>query len=806
MKKRPMCLVCLGLALGIWLMRLAGLPVFGEPEKGQLEMLVQSEETVQVQGQVRDYEIKDNSKTYLITSCVLKVQENEIPVKKLYLITQQEDPITIGSVVSTEGTLEKPDAPANPGQFDTAAWYAAKGIFYTIWAEEIRVAQEAPPGFSEYMKQIRSRMVENLSVMLPESQAGILSAMLIGDKSLLDPELKAAYQMGGVLHVLSISGLHLSMMGMGLLRLLRKTGCHRLISSGLAVAGMAVYTVFTGNGVATRRAFYMFTVMVIAGLVGRTYDSVSALALAAVITLILQPENLTYSGFLLSYIAVIGAALVWPVWKKGMICGETVEKTARTEKFFKGSENGDQGNGGKAGKSRKRERIPEKIPEKWREKGRGLVATLKENAVSCTLITLTTLPLTAYFFYEIPVLSILPNLIILPTMVWVMASGILGCCAGLFSVTLGRLALLPAFILLGLYETVMKAVQKIPGAVWICGQPSLIQVALFYIQLTLVLAGISWASREENAEKKLTGFLFSRTGKILQGCILAAAVICLLFRWDPPLSITALDVGQGDSLVIRKGAQSAWLVDGGSTDEKNVGNYRILPYLKSQGIGTLDAVIVTHSDEDHVNGIRELLELTGKRMTVLRIRRLFLPWWMQNSDCAAELEQLAGETGAVVSYMKKGDCITAGELTIRVLHPEEGEDYREEPNAGSIVLSLHYGEFDALLTGDVQGDGEERLLDVLKEEGQDYDYLKVAHHGSKNSTPEEVLSLTCPEVAVISCSAANRYGHPHQELLQRLSAVSADVYVTADTGAITCITDGRACTVRGYRTTESRSP
>ena len=179
---------------------------------------------------------------------------------------------------------------------------------------------------------------------------------------------------------------------------------------------------------------------------------------------------------------------------------------------------------------------------------------------------------------------------------------------------------------------------------------------------------------------------------------------------------------------------------------------------------------------------------------------------MQNSDCAAELEQLAGETGAVVSYLKKGDCITAGELTIRVLHPEEGEDYREEPNAGSIVLSLHYGEFDALLTGDVQGDGEERLLDVLKEEGQDYDYLKVAHHGSKNSTPEEFLSLTCPEVAVISCSAANRYGHPHQELLQRLSAVSADVYVTADTGALTCITDGRACTVRGYRTTESRSP
>ena len=102
MKKRPMCLVCLGLALGIWLMRLAGLPVFGEPEKRRLETLVQSEETVQVRGQVQDYEIKDNSKSYLITSCVLKNQENEIPVKKLYLITQQEEVQTLIDSNETE--------------------------------------------------------------------------------------------------------------------------------------------------------------------------------------------------------------------------------------------------------------------------------------------------------------------------------------------------------------------------------------------------------------------------------------------------------------------------------------------------------------------------------------------------------------------------------------------------------------------------------------------------------------------------------------------------------------------------------
>lgn len=834
MKKRPMCLVCLGLALGIWLMRLAGLPVFGEPEKRRLETLVQSEETVQVRGQVQDYEIKDNSKSYLITSCVLKNQENEIPVKKLYLITQQEEIFPTGSVINTEGVLEETEHPVNPGQFDAASWYAAKGIFYTMWAEEIRTVQPAEPGIRDWLKQWQNRMAQRLAVMLPESQAGILSAMLLGDKSLLEPETKAVYQMGGVLHVLSISGLHLSMLGMGLYRLLQKIGCHKAVSSVLAVAMMALYTIFTGNGVATRRAFLMFTIMVIGGLIGRTYDSLSALALAAVITLIGQPENLPYSGFILSYAAVLGTALVWPLWKKGRRTGEAVERTGvfraaagdtgisrKSSGKEKGFHTDEKTDGEKEGRIRQKK---EAVLQFW--------TGLKENALACTVITLTTLPLTAYFFYEIPLLSILPNLLILPTMVWVMGFGILGCCAGMFSIALGKLLLLPASLLLHLYEAVMKGMQRIPGAVWICGQPSFVQVVVYYLLLTALLLGISWVSREENVEKPLAVLWFSWKGRIFQGGFLAIAVACLLFRWNHPLSITALDVGQGDSLVVCEGNRTTWLIDGGSTDEKNVGNYRILPYLKSQGIGTLDGVFVTHSDDDHVNGIQELLELSAGHMTALRIRQLFLPVWMKKSETGKGLERLADEAGAAVRYIQKGDTVSAGGLTMRVLHPD-GEDYQEEPNAGSIVLALNYGDFDALLTGDVEADGEEKLLEELQtysrndsrencqdqdgsndqitsgnpgqsvngETGTDWEYLKVAHHGSKNSTPEEFLAAVSPEVSIISCSASSRYGHPHRELLERLWTVGTDVYTTPDNGAITCITDGKQYRIRGYRDT-----
>ena len=496
----------------------------------------------------------------------------------------------------------------------------------------------------------------------------------------------------------------------------------------------------------------MFAIMITAGLIGRTYDSASALSLAAVITLAGQPANLTYSGFLLSYVAVIGAAVVWPVCR-GMLGG--------TERFWK---------------------------------------SVKKTIMVCTVITLTTLPLTELFFYEIPVFSVLPNLVMLPTMVWVMGSGILGSCVGLVSAEIGKLCLLPASGLLWLYEQVTQWVQKLPGAVWICGRPMWVQAALYYGLLSALLFGAAWARKEKNQEKKAALFLRSGKGKAASAGIVLAAVLGLTVRVNPPLSVTVLDVGQGDAIVVRRGGQ-AWMIDAGSTDEKNVGTYRVLPYLKSQGIGTLDGIFVTHSDEDHVNGVREVLELSQKRMTSLRVRRLFLPAWMKGGACAKELETLARGCGTTVQYIKAGDTVSGGGLRMEILHPDSG-DYQNEPNAGSVVISLSYGTFDALLTGDLEAEGEKKVTDLLERRGETYEYLKVAHHGSRNSTFEAFLETAAPKAGVISCSESGRYGHPHQELLERLGTAGTDIYTTPDNGAVSCVTDGRSWRISGYTGTE----
>lgn len=582
---------------------------------------------------------------------------------------------------------------------------------------------------------------------------------------------------------MAISGLHLTMLGAGLSGLLQRAGCGKWAGSVLAIAGMAGYTVFTGNGVATRRAFLMFAVMMIARLIGRTYDTLSALSLAAVITLAVQPANLGYSGFWLSYTAVLGTALVWPVWKK---------ETGQKQKSVKEAKKIKEAEGKKAEKKQKAVRSI-----------RSLAGALRENIMVCTAITLTMLPLTAGFFYEIPVYSLIPNLVILPTMPVVMGSGILGACVGVMSVPLGKILLLPAAFLLEIYETVTETVQRIPYSVWICGQPEGWQTALYYLLTGSLLFAVRWSRQEGREQKKPAVFLCSYKGRLFCAGVCMMAVLLLMYRRNPPLSITALDVGQGDAIVIRLDGRHTWLLDAGSTDEKNVGTYRVLPYLKSQGIGVLEGIFVTHSDEDHVNGVRELLELSAGRQTAVRIRNLFLPVWMKGSECARELERLAERCATAVCYVKKGDVLEGNKLRMEILHPDAG-DYREQPNAGSVVISLQYGEFDALLTGDLEESGEEEVCDHLQQQGRTYEYLKVAHHGSKNSTLQEFLEAAGPQAGVISCSASGRYGHPHLELLERLKAAGTDVYVTSDQGAVSCVTDGKRYEIRGYRGTVRR--
>ena len=259
------------------------------------------------------------------------------------------------------------------------------------------------------------------------------------------------------------------------------------------------------------------------------------------------------------------------------------------------------------------------------------------------------------------------------------------------------------------------------------------------------------------------------------------------------LEITFLDVGQGDCIFLKNGNGMKVLMDGGSSDEKKVGIYRIIPFLKSKGIGELDYVIVTHADSDHMNGIVELLE--KRKESGIKINHLVLPKTGLIEDNYEKLVNLAEESKIPILYIKAGDRFQEGELRMTCLHPTI-DFIPENTNSYSVVLQVEYGTFKALFTGDLEENGEEVLLESGNLE--DIFLLKVAHHGSKYSTKEEFLNIVKPEISIISSGEGNSYGHPHKELLERLESVGSKIMNTAESEQITVSIKGRKIRIDEY--------
>ena len=287
-------------------------------------------------------------------------------------------------------------------------------------------------------------------------------------------------------------------------------------------------------------------------------------------------------------------------------------------------------------------------------------------------------------------------------------------------------------------------------------------------------------------------------------------IICslpLLFFLLPKAEaeITFLDVSQGDCILIQEEQMGAMLIDCGSTQESQVGTYRLIPYLKAKGISVLEYVVVTHADADHINGIREVLQamppLTKtmswyhKYKGTIEIRRLILPKLCKTDEMYDSLVVLAEEKNVPIYYVSAQDILTFGKWKFQCLYPENKVLSK---NNGSLVFLASYGELDFMLTGDVEKEGERDILEndiTALLETKKIEFLKVAHHGSNSSTSEEFLKSVIPTFAIISSGKDNRYGHPHKEIIERLKEYAVLPFYTSKQGAITVKSDGKSYTI-----------
>lgn len=695
--------------------------------------------------------------------CVYYLKDNRVAlfggdkiysVENIIVFAENSGDYQVGNKITVTGTIYKFSENTNPGGFNELLYYKIRNISYKVYSEKISLTDSGYSKIHKMLNKIKERLANSYMRILPQKEAGIIMAMVLGEKYMLEDEIKNLYQDNGISHILAISGLHISMIGAAVYHILRKMKLGLYVSTVMSLIFIFGYGMLTNFDVSTNRAVVMYSVMLIANLIGKTFDLLSALSLSAFIILLKSPMQIFNAGFLLSFGAVLGIALMVP----------------RFTRLF--------------------------------EAKNSLVSGLYVSIAA----QIFTLPVVLYYFFQIPVYSVLINILLVPLASLLLFSSLAAGMAGTVSLPAGIFLAGVANYILRFYETVCRMGLKLPKNLITVGRPDILRIILYFL---LVLIFV---------------ILTDKTRKKRVMLILAVAVQILLFpKPRDGFTVTFLDVGQGDAIFMETKEGTTFLIDGGSMDVEGVGLYRIKPFLLSRGIDHIDYAIVTHPDTDHVSGLMELIQDPKIKVSNLVLPRIngnkenqeirnFLDnegkgTGVDKADMSAgdnygKLEMLAETYRVNTFYIKAGDYIKEGMLNIACLHPFEEYDYVSD-NSYSVVLSVNYGNFDMLLTGDLDAEGEETLVSKLaekrktensKENGivpsDGYDVLKVAHHGSKYSTGWEFLRMAKPKISVISCGKNNRYGHPHQELKDRLAQIGSEILISYVNGAVTIRTDG----------------
>lgn len=755
MTRRPLCMLCLILMLSMCATDWAGIPLIrGNPLPENAASWIEEHPQATLCGEVIQTTENEFSQSVYLSNAYLIYQSQKLSIENVKVFLKQREEVPAGTVILASGKLKRVEEKRNPGEFDSQQYYASQHIYYLLNNAEIIEKSENYSAYRQGISQLREYLAGVLG-KIAGKEAGIFQAIVLGDKTSLDKEVKLRYQMAGIVHILAISGLHISVIGTGLYQLLMKTGLGIWGSGFLALLFMLQYGVMTGGSVSTMRAVCMFLISTGAKITGRIYDLPTALAVSAMMILGESGAYLYNSGFLLSFSAVAGAGIVVPAFTR------TLEK-------------------GKEGRTGK----------------------LCTALVASAAIQLTMLPVSLYFFGEISLIGIFLNLIVLPTVGVVLGSGVLGMILGCVNLKIGSLMIFSGKILAGFYEKLCMLAGNLPFGTWIAGQPEIWQIVAYYAVLASAVLLLTYRKKKSSTsdkekdkvqEKNIAGNL--RVRKYLSLFLICTALFLISWRKTESFSITCLDVGQGDGIVVRTPEGNCFLVDGGSTNKSGTGQYQILPYLKNQGISRVDGILVSHTDKDHISGVEEILELTAQKLNSVEIGCLYLPNWKTPPEEWEKLSQLAKEAGISVKQVKEGDCLKAGKLEMQIVAPLENAS-GINVNEDGMVLQVKYGEFTGLLTGDIGEETEQKLLEMGDLE--DVDFLKVGHHGSHYSTSQQFLDKIKPEYAIISCSSTNTYGHPAPEIVERLEKAGCKVGFTMKSGAVTVSWQKGKIRLKGY--------
>lgn len=694
-----------------------------------------------------------------------------------------------GQRVNVQGELELPGTSSNFGAFDYREYLRYKHMYWLLKGEggqAVSFLSDSSAwsltGFMGSIEAWREKVASIYDQLFPKDQSTYLQGLVLGMRSDLDVQIEHSFSELGLTHVLAISGLHVAVFVGSCLFVFRLLRLTRETSLVIVMILIPLYVVFTGASPSVVRAGMMSVLALIGLRQGWIKDGLHLLAGALLAMLFFEPYYAMNVSFQLSFTVtaglIIGVPLLQKLW-----------------------------------------------PVNWP----GWLRSSLSVSITAQLVSF---PLTIYYFNQISLLSLLANLVFVPFISGVVLP--LGTLTLLVSIAWYKAALPLAWLLKqcnDLTFTLIHGLSRFEQATLIFATPPLWWIAAYYGLLLTILfslhklrtrSGRHSSSTEDTVPLEAFQRVSRSTSKVqrlgLSGAILAFTFILYIgYTNGPPAhtTLSVLDIGQGDSLLLHTSSGRAILIDGGGTisferkgDEwkrrrkpYEVGASRIVPLLKQRGIRQLDAVVLTHGDADHAGGLQAVIEQIGAD-------RLIMNGTWKSSSTLTRLYQAALDRGIPIIGWKANDQWEIDDTAkLTVMYPSKHElplPVEKDQNDASLVLMLTMMKGKAsgtvLLTGDIGMPQEREIVSLLESTDVDIphfiDVLKVAHHGSKTSTSKQWMDHFKPRISVISVGKNNRYGHPSEVTLQTLKEAGSKVWRTDHHGEIQLSMDSQGLKLR----------
>lgn len=657
----------------------------------------------------------------------------------------------VGDGIQLTGSIREFHDYGNPGRMNTVMSNKAKGIcgraMISKYSLVIEPRQEN--SLARLAEQVRNKYEEYMAQAMPKQDAAAIFAMLFGGYQGIRPELLEAFTVTGIVHILSVSGSHITLMAGTANIVGRFLHMSPRATAALATGVILFYSLLAGAIPPVIRSALMGILTLLALTAGRERDAQHILGLVALGLLLYSPLWLFDISFQLSFGATAGLLYLAPPL---------------------------------------RERLRKKLP------------VFVADSLAVTIgAQLSVLPIIAWYFNVLSLSSLLANLIIAPIVEWIIVAGLLaGLLASLIPLA-GKVVFLLASVVLGLVYELSRWVAALPGSQIYMPTFSWWGGILYYM-------GLGWFVIGDEHRKRLMSCVgMGRKLQDLKGwqaVFLLGMLMVVFCCWqilgnNKEMQVHFIDVGQGDSALVITPHGRAFMVDTGGVREGSydIGSRVDVPYLLHYGVQKLDYIFLTHAHDDHAGGVRGIL-------TKIPVGAIGI-----GHEGAGDYLQAfgTGEIGKIKKLLvplQEGSSIELDGVRIDMLYSPESKKVQESQlqatgNEFSNLIRVSYGEASFLFTGDLVAEQEQQVL--ANGTNVASTVLKVGHHGSRTSSSQEFLTAVNPGWAVISCGYNNSFGHPHKEILNRLtSCTKAEILRTDQQGAIVFRTDGKSIKVESF--------